>query len=179
MKLFRMKKIDPTKKIILDADVIIHFCKGRQLEILSQIFPNKLYVPDIVYHEALSRQYKTEIDNLFNTNQVETIEIISEPSVLIEYRRLQSIGLGKGESACLSYCRYHNDVIGSSNLKDIRQYCEKNNIVYLTTMDFIAEAYGTGKLDQAECDFFIYNVKLKGSKLPFDTIAEYIEKNEV
>lgn len=173
-----MKKIDPTKKIILDADVIIHFCKGRQLNMLSQIFPNKLCIPDIVYYEALSKQYKAEIDNLFNSNQVEALEIKTELNVSVEYRRLQSIGLGKGESACLSYCRYHNDVIGSSNLKDIRQYCEKNNIVYLTTMDFIAEAYSTGKLDEAECDFFIYNVKLKGSRLPYDTIAEYFEENK-
>jgi len=173
-----MKKIDPSKKIILDADVIIHFCKDRQLNILAKIFPNKLCVPDIVYHEALSRQYKTEIDNLFSSNQVEELVIKTEPNVLNEYRRLQSVGLGKGESACLSYCRYHNDVIGSSNLKDIRQYCEKNNIVYLTTMDFIEEACRTGKLDEAECDYFIYNVKLQKSKLPYDTIAEYLEKNK-
>lgn len=170
-----MKTIDPTKKIILDADVIIHFCKGGQLDMLPQIYPNKLCVPDIVYHEALSKQFKTEIDNLFNTNQVEKLEIKTELNVLIEYKRLQSIGLGRGESVCMSYCRYHNDVIGSSNLKDIRQYCEKFNIIYLTTMDFLAEAYRTDKMDDAACDFFIYNVKLKGSRLPYDTIAEFLQ----
>jgi len=106
-----MMNIDPAKKIILDADVIIHFSKGGQLGILPQIFPN---------------------------------------------------------------CRFHHDVIGSSNLKDIRLYCEENNIDYLTTMDFLAEAYHTNKLDEAACDFFIYNVKLKGSKLPCDSIAEYL-----
>jgi len=178
MKFQLMKTIDPAKKIILDADVIIHFCKGGQLELLPQIFPNKLCVPDIVYHEALSRQFKTEIDDLVDSNQVEELEILTEVNVLIEYNRLQSIGLGRGESVCLSYCRYHNDVIGSSNLKDIRKYCENYNIVYLTTMDFLAEAYRTGKMDDAVCDFFIYNVKLKGSRLPYDTIAEFLEKNK-
>lgn len=143
---------------------------------LPQIFPNKLCVPDIVYHEALSRQYKTEIDDLVDSNQVEKLEILTEVNVLIEYNRLQSIGLGRGESVCLSYCRYHNDVIGSSNLKDIRHYCEENNIVYLTTMDFLAEAYLTGKMDEAAYDFFIYNVKLNGSRLPYDTIAEFLER---
>jgi predicted nucleic acid-binding protein len=172
-----MKTIDPTKKIILDADVIIHFCKGRKLDMLPQIYPNKLCIPDIVYHEALSRQFKTEIDNLIDSNHFEELKILTEAKVLIEYNRLQSIGLGRGESVCLSYCRYHDDVIGSSNLKDIRQYCESYNIVYLTTMDFLAEAYRTNKMDEAECDFFIYNVKLNRSRLPYDTIKEFLEKN--
>src|SRR5665648_1206746 len=100
MKFQLMKTIDPAKKIILDADVIIHFCKGGQLELLPQIFPNKLCVPDIVYHEALSRQFKTEIDDLVDSNQVEELEILTEVNVLIEYNRLQSIGLGRGESVC-------------------------------------------------------------------------------
>lgn len=44
--------------------------------------------------------------------------------------------LGKGESACMIYCRDNRDVLGSSNLKDIKEYCSKNNITYLTTLDF-------------------------------------------
>ena len=44
-----MKKIDPNKKIILDADVIIHFVKGGLIGVLPNILPNKMYVPDIVY----------------------------------------------------------------------------------------------------------------------------------
>ena len=74
----------------------------------------------------------------------------------------------------MAYCLYHKDVIGSSNLKDITNYCQENGITYLTTMDFLAEAYRTGKMDEAACDFFIYNVKLKGSKLPCDTISEFL-----
>jgi predicted nucleic acid-binding protein len=169
-----MMNIDPAKKIILDADVIIHFSKGGQLGILPQIFPNKIYVPDVVYLESLSQEYKNQVNNLFNYKWVNSLEIKAELNVLREYKRLVNLKFGKGESACLAYCRFHHDVIGSSNLKDIRLYCEENNIDYLTTMDFLAEAYRTGKLDEAACDFFIYNVKLKGSKLPCNSIAEYL-----
>ena len=169
-----MRTIDPSKKIILDADVIIHFSKGDALGLLPQIFPNKMYVPDIVYHEALSQIYKIEVNNLFNFKLVEELEIKTELNVLTEYKRLTSLKFGKGESACMAYCRYHKDVIGSSNLKDITNYCKENDITYLTTMDFLAEACRTGKMDEAACDFFIYNVKLKGSKLPCDTIAEFL-----
>lgn len=170
-----MKKIDPKKKIILDADVIIHFSKGGAIGQLPQIFPNKMYVPDIVFHEALSREYKIEVNNLFNFRLVEELEINDNINVFREYNQLKK-KFGKGESACMAYCRYNKDVIGSSNLKDIKQYCEDNSIIYLTTMDFLAEAYRTGKMDEAACDFFIYNVKLKGSRLPFNTIAEFLSQ---
>jgi predicted nucleic acid-binding protein len=169
-----MKKIDPRKKIILDADVIIHFCKGEQIGILPQIFSNKLYVPDIVYKESLSRKFQVEIDNLFNFKLAYELEIKSDLKVFAEYNRLKKL-FGKGESACLAYCRFHDDVIGSSNLSDIRLYCETNNIMFLTTMDFLAEALHTGKMDEATCDYFIYNVKSKGSRLPFNTIAEFLK----
>ena len=167
--------IDPAKKIILDADVIIHFCKGGQLGNLPQIFSNKIYVPDVVFLESLSKEYKNQVNNLFNFKLVYELEIKAELNVLKEYKRLLNLKFGKGESACMAYCRFHNDVIGSSNLKDIRLYCEENNIDYLTTMDFLAEAYHTNKLDEAACDFFIYNVKLKGSKLPCNSIAEFLK----
>lgn len=172
-----MTKIDPNKKIILDADVIIHFVKGGAIGTLPNIFSNQVYVPDVVYQESLSREYRVEIDNLFNFHLVEELEIRSDLKVFAEYNQLKK-RFGKGESACMAYCRYHDDVVGSSNLKDIRNYCEENGIIYLTTMDFLAEAYRSGQMDEATCDEFIYNVKLKGSKLPFDTIAEYLEKTK-
>ena len=172
-----MKKIDPKKKIILDADVIIHFSKGGALGQLPHIFPNKMYVPDIVFHEALSREYKIEVNNLLNFRLVEELEINNNINVFREYNQLKK-KFGKGESACMAYCRYNKDVIGSSNLKDIKQYCEDNSITYLTTMDFLAEAYRTDKMDEATCDFFIYNVTSKGSRLPYKTIAEFIAQQK-
>jgi predicted nucleic acid-binding protein len=173
-----MKKIDPKKKIILDADIIIHFCKGCSIGLLPQIFSNKIYVPDVVYNESLSNAFRTEINNLLQFKLVEYLEIKAELNVFREYAKLQKTGLGKGESACLAYCRYHDDVVGSSNLRDIHRYCNEHGIEYLTTMDFLVEAYRKELLNEAECDYFIYNVKLKKSRLPVDTIAEYIEKNQ-
>jgi hypothetical protein len=49
-------QIDPSKKIIVDADVIIHFIKGEQLGILTSVFPNKLYLLDYVFKEVFFGQ---------------------------------------------------------------------------------------------------------------------------
>ena len=74
--------------------------------------------------------------------------------------------MGKGESACMVYCKEHNDVLGSSNIKDIQSYCKKNGITYLTTLDFLYYAYTNKIMTQEECNQFISEVKSKGSKLP-------------
>ena len=170
-----MKKIDSKKHIVLDADVIIHFCKGALLGKLPSIFPNKLLIPDIVYKETLSKKHKTEVSNLLNFKLAKELEIKADLKIFMEYKRLVKSGLGKGESACMAYCKFNKDVIGSSNLKDIKQYCTDNNIEYLTTLDFINAAFEKGILDEGECDYFIYNVTSKGIKLPFDTIKKFRE----
>lgn len=49
-------------KIVLDADVIIHFSKGGYLSLLPQIFPDYEYVVlDKVYNELSS--VATQLDN--------------------------------------------------------------------------------------------------------------------
>ena len=52
-------------KIVLDADVIIHFVKAGQFSLLLDIFPEYQYlILDVVYDEVtVSRAMKTQIDN--------------------------------------------------------------------------------------------------------------------
>lgn len=52
-------------KIVLDADVIIHFIKGGQFSLLLEIFPEYEYlILDVVYNEVtVNRVSKTQIDN--------------------------------------------------------------------------------------------------------------------
>lgn len=53
------------KKIVLDADVIIHFIKGGLFSLLLEIFPDYEYlILDVVYREVTVNQAtKTQIDN--------------------------------------------------------------------------------------------------------------------
>ena len=71
------------------------------------------------------------------------------------------------------YCRDNQDVLGSSNLKDIKEYCSQNNITYLTTLDFLYYAYCRKKMTQRECLEFMKAVNAAGSILPIIDITEY------
>lgn len=162
-------------KIVLDADVIIHFIEADNFSLLPDIFPEYEYIIlDVVYSE-LSKNSKTRnfIDNYlryFSKLRNETFAPKGES--MKEYFSLQRT-LGKGESACMIYCRDNQDVLGSSNLRDIKDYCSENNITYLTTLDFLYYAYCRKKMTEQECKEFMQAVNDSGSKLPVIDITQY------
>lgn len=167
------------KLILLDTDVISHFISGGQFALLTSIFINKKVLLDIVVNELVaSKKFKTYVENAISRGFIKEINFHGDKLVTIEYARLIKT-FGKGESACMAYCRFNNDILASSNLKDITRYCEDYGIVYLTTMDFLAEALKAKQLTEKECDDFIRNVKATGSKLPVNSINEYIKKYKV
>ena len=163
-------------QIVLDADVVIHFAKGGLLSLLPTIFPNYEYVLLEAVHEELLSDIRTQIDNQMALLKNITLQAFApRGEMLREYAQLRS-KFGKGESACMAYCLFTHNVIGSSNLRDIREYCEAKQIVYLTTLDFLWYAWQKRLLTSAEISTFIAEVKQKGSKLPEVEIEEYVCK---
>jgi len=163
-------------KIVLDADVVLHFIKAEQFSLLLDIFPEYHYLLlDVVYDEVTKhRETKTQIDNtlLFFSTRISRAKFAPTGESIREYARLLQT-LGRGESACMVYCRDNHDVLGSSNLRDIKQYCSENGITYLTTLDFLYYAYIRKKMTKEECDAFIADVISKDSKLPRVDISRY------
>ena len=160
-------------KIILDADVLLHFAKAGRLNMLPEILPEYEHVVlSTVYDEigSIQNQLDNQIFFLKNISK-ETFNPTGE--MMIEYARLLRT-FGKGESACMAYCRYTHNVIGSSNLKDIKEYCEKQQITYLTTIDFLYYAIKRGKMSAEECEQFVKDVVAKGSKLPTVDFGKYL-----
>ena len=165
-------------KIILDADVLLHFAKAGRLNMLPEILPEYEHVVlSTVYDEigSIQNQLDNQIFFLKNISK-ETFNPTGE--MMVEYARLLRT-FGKGESACMAYCRYTHNVIGSSNLKDIKEYCEKQQITYLTTIDFLYYAMKRGKMSAEECEQFVKDVVAKGSKLPTVDFEHYLPNNQV
>lgn len=148
-------------KIVLDADVIIHFSKGNMLSILPTIFTEYDFVLlDTVYKE-IKEPVRHQLDN--QKKLLKNISILPfnpKGEELKEYATLIQTK-GKGESASLVYCRFNSDVIGSSNIKDITDYCDKYKMVYLTTIDFLYYAIKKNLVTLAEVNQFIQEVKKK------------------
>jgi hypothetical protein len=172
-----MKSIEPGKWIVFDSDVIIHFIKSGFVLRLKHIYPEnrKIILDKLLANDGvLLGRHRNEFQNLMWFKILEEVEFPESGTIIREYANLTSnLNLGKGESACLAYARFTENVIASSNLRDIKAYCEKNAIDYLTTMDLLEYAHKNDILTLAECDEFIYNVISKGSRLPYRTMEEF------
>ena len=164
-------------KIVLDADVIIHFSKADCLSTLPTIFPEyRMEVLSVVFDE-LKGDVKQQLENMIILlKTIDKTPFNPQKEMKLEYALLLR-HFGKGESACMAYCKYTNNVIGSSNLKDIKEYCQRNQLVYLTTIDFLYYAIKRGKMTIDEAHQFISTVQKKGSKLPetdFNTFISHV-----
>ena len=167
---------DRKVKIVLDADVIIHFAKGGMLAQLPTFLPEyEFVVLDIVKREIQKPtliQLENQIAYIKNLKEIAFGATSEEKK---EYARLTQI-LGKGESACMVYCRFNQNVVGSSNLRDIADYCNQWQITYLTTLDFLYYGVKNKRISQQEALDFIKNVTSAGSILPTMDFTTYICK---
>ena len=161
-------------QIVLDADVVIHFSKGGLLSLLPSIFPDYEYVLLEAVHEELLSDIRTQIDNqMALLKNITLLPFAPRDEMLREYAMLRS-RFGKGESACMAYCLFTHNVIGSSNLRDIRAYCQEKQITYLTTMDFLWYAWRKHLMTTDEVKTFMNEVRSKGSILPEVDIEKYV-----
>lgn len=145
------------KLITVDADVISHFIRAGAIMKLPSIFKSKLVLLSTVYDELCDwKSKRAHVDNLINFKLLAVTDFQTlTPEVKKEYFKLKKERFGSGESACMAYARFNEEVVGSNNLRDIKEYCEVNEIEYLTTMDFLCRASANGVMSEQECDEFI------------------------
>lgn len=74
--------------------------------------------------------------------------------------------IGDGERACMAVALYRENVVASSNFRDVAPYCNEHNILYLGTLDILSIAVRKGIYDENRCDAFIQDA-LKFNKARF------------
>jgi hypothetical protein len=177
MKIMENKE-SSLRKILLDGDVISHFIKGELFDLLPRLYPDRLIILDIVKTEIYQRKgWDSIIEDLIKKHGIEEIKFPEGIDFKKEYSFLISASghaLGKGESACMVFCRFNQEILASSNLKDIHRYCSLHKIDYLTTADILFEGFSKNLVSEIDCDTFITKVKSKGSKFRFGTMKELI-----
>lgn len=157
------------KIILVDADVISHFIACSEIVYLPKILdPHKIVVLDNVYAEvARISSRKTILDNLLATVKniskqpfpISNLEIKKEYALIKKNNPL----IGDGERACMAVARYTDDVVASSNFRDIVPYCQANNILYLGTLDILTIALNKGIFDEGRCNLFIQTARNKNN----------------
>jgi hypothetical protein len=169
--------IDIEIQILIDSDVIRHFIRGRELDRLGDIFPNRIRILDMVESEICrSSKIRPDVERIIDEGIIQRMQFPTGSRFIVEYGLL-SQSFGTGEAACMAVARHSEKIIASNNLRDITQYCIEHQICYLTTLDILYVAYRNGVMDAAEVDLFLYYNRsgLNPSRIPFETLQEYID----
>lgn len=157
------------KLILIDADVISHFIACSELLYLPKILaPHEIVILDAVYGEVARISSRKQIlDGLLAT--VKNIKRqpfpINNMDIKKEYALIKRNNplIGDGERACMAVAKFTEDVIASSNFRDIVPYCETNNILYLGTLDILIIALNNGIFDAERCTRFIATARSKNN----------------
>lgn len=148
------------------------------MSLLPNILPEFQFIVLDIVKKELPILILADLDQVIKREKTIAEEVFGGTSgEKKEYFRLTATSgphLGKGESACMVYCRYHNDVVGSSNTKDITDYCKQYGITYLTTNDFLFYAIQRSLITKEEAVAFIQNVRSMGSYPPIVDFDKYI-----
>lgn len=163
--------------ILADADVQIHFFRGNQLKLLPKILSRKIGLVDVIVQElkAGPNLYPRIMNEI--GDEVVEIPLVQNAAVFHEWMELVAKDIGKGEAGCMALARKQKHFIASSNLSDINLYCKENRIRVYTTMDLLCLAHRNNLIDADDCEAFVSDVLLSGSRLPCRTFAEYLTQN--
>ncbi|MEA3448659.1 MAG: hypothetical protein U9Q98_09485 [Bacteroidota bacterium] len=167
----------PQVLILLDADVLIHFAHADKISLLNELFPGRLRILDMVVEELrANRHISARLDMIFRLSGIHEI-FFPTNELLPEYIKLKKQIKGKGESACLVYCKNYKHIIASSNTRDTLDYCRQHDIAYLTTLDVFCIALHRKILTPSEINHLIKLIQSKGSYLCCNSIQEHQKKH--
>ncbi len=169
------------KKIILvDADVVSHFISGGEADHIHEIFAGTpMFILDKVHRELQNwpiASAKEKVSDIISRGNIKLMNFPEEnDEIRKEYFLIKKLQFkGDGESASLAVARFQKNILASSNLRDIKYYCELHKMDYLTTMDFLCAALKNNFFDLARCDQFINRVLAANGKLPVKKMRDHI-----
>lgn len=164
---------------LADADVVSHFVTAGEELMLNKIFPgHPVCILDKVHRELQqwrSAEMCTRVSILLSKKIIRLMDFPDDNAEIVkEYAWIKSMLFkGDGEAACLAVARYLQNIVASSNLRDIKSYCNTHQIDYLTTMDFLCHALKNGVFTRERCNVFISKVLAASSKLPVKSMSQY------
>lgn len=160
MTIHPMEKFEhSTKLILLDCDVISHFIANNVLDKLPEILmPHQCLVLDYVYSEVAARPMRLAyLEAMIKSGKIQKMSFPEDTAINQEFARIKKLYplIGDGERACMAVARFFEDIIASSNFRDVAPYCKEHDIRYLGTLDILSVASEREIFNEQQCDQFI------------------------
>ena len=173
-----------TELMYFDNDCLSAFLWVKAEQLLVQMYPGKIVVPQQVYNEiSLVPHLKAQLDaHVSNSNiAIPAIEIDSAEYKL--YNKLaytpdsdHSI-IGKGEAAVIALASVKKGIVASNNLKDIATYVEELNLKHTTTPIILADAFNRSIITEADGNNLWSAMLAKKRKLGSASFSDYLAEH--
>ena len=172
-----------TEELFFDSDCISAFLWVRQENILLNLYPGRIILPQEVFIELSNPvipHIKNRIAALCSSKDISTKKIFVGTREYDLYHELAisppkgEMVIGKGEAAALALAKVHNGIVASNNLRDIRKYINKYKLKHITTGDILKTALRAGLIDVTTGDQIWSGMLLKRRLLPAASFSDYL-----
>lgn len=173
------------ESLFFDTDCISAFLWVNKTNILQQLYPGKIIIPQQTYTE-LSYPYaphlKQRIDVLIDMGDAKIMDILTESNDYDLYLQMTNNPqngykvIGQGEAASLILAKTNNGIIASNNLRDIGQYIKDWNLKYTTTADILVESFQKGIITEKDGNVIWTDMLAKKRKIGANSFTEYLNK---
>lgn len=171
-------------RVFIDTDCISAFLWVGDENILEQLYPGKIVIPQQVYDE-INRPFithlKNRVDQLVARGSAEIMTIDIGTDEYEQYRELttnynSTKVIGNGEAASISLAKKYNGILGSNNLRDVKPYVEMFSLKHITTGDILVEAFNAQLITEIEANNIWRNMLKKKRKLGANSFSEYLSR---
>jgi predicted nucleic acid-binding protein len=174
--------------IVFDTDCISSFLWVKRLDVVKNLFPNQIIIPQTVYDE-LNKIQNPQYRFLFNDLLAQVLnrsfklkDIMVSDQAFNEYRKLISIKnpkrIGKGEAAAIVIARIQKGTLASNNLSDILPYVGKNKLPYIRTDNILYLSYKKNYISIKDGNQLWNDMKLY-KRLPNCDFKEIVRRFEI
>ena len=180
--------IDP---LFFDTDCLSAFLWVDEESILAKMYSGKIVIPKQVYIELSNprvnylKGLKNQVDRLISAGNARVVEIRTgtrEYSLYLKLTRYPDPGfsfIGKGEAAAISLAKERGGILASNNLRDIKAYVEKYQLLHMTTGDILSEALARGLITEEQGNSIWGNMLSKKRKLGFATFSDFLDSRSM
>lgn len=174
-----------TEQIFFDTDCLSAFLWVGKDNLILRLYPGRIVLPQQVYDELKKvATLKKRVDELLAQGVISIQQLVIDTPEADLYFKLTTHPdagykiIGRGEASAISLVKYRNGILGSNNLRDIRQYIELYRLKYVTTGDIFEEALNQKLISESVGNGIWVDMIRKGRLLPSATFSDYLTRKK-
>lgn len=174
-----------TDRLFFDTDCLSSFLWTDRGCLLTQMYPGRIVVPEMVYDElrrVRQAKFNKRLDALLDSGDAERMDVDFGTATYSLFRKMTScpdVGqpmIGRGEASAIALAKEHAGIVASNNFRDIRRYIRDLKLDYRSTGDILEEAYNDGLLSMEEAEDIWKTMLSEDCWIGADSFREYLDK---